>query len=217
MLPFCVTILCYHFVLPFCVAILCCHFVLLVFLYFHCSGAMVDFEGRLNHTPLHYSSSAGHVDITAMLLKHNANPMKKNTKKQTPYHLAFKNDRREILDMLTEALPSSVKPYCLKGTYHSESEQIVTSMGFISLSEEEMKLATGSRDCLVSYITILCFSPSPLPSPPLSRHTFLSLSLLSLFPPPPLSLFTPHLSLSFLLSLSSPLSLFPSIILQFTI
>ena len=76
--------------------------------------------------------------------------MKKNSKKQTAYHLAFKNNKREVLELITEALPPSLKPYCLKGSHHSESEQIVTSVNFVLASEEEIKLVAGSRDCLVS-------------------------------------------------------------------
>ena len=40
----------------------------------HISAAMVDFEGYQNHTPLHYASSAGHMDIVELLLQRNANP-----------------------------------------------------------------------------------------------------------------------------------------------
>ena len=114
------------------------------------SAAMVDFEGSLNHTPLHFASMGGHTEIVKKLLSYNANPMKKNSKKETAYHLAFLNNKTEVMDMLAASLPVSVRPYALLGTYQSENEQLVTSVSFIGTGDKEIKLATGSRDCMVS-------------------------------------------------------------------
>lgn len=115
------------------------------------SKALVDFEGSQGHTPLHYATSAGHTEIVETLLKHNANPMKKNSTKQTPYHLAFINNHQDVLDTLKQSLTPPNKPYTLRGTYHAESEQIVTSLSFISDKDHGLKLAAGFRDCHVSY------------------------------------------------------------------
>ena len=111
---------------------------------------MVDFEGSQSHTPLHFASMGGHTDIVEKLLSYNANPMKKNSKKQTAYHLAFLNDKTEVMDVLAASLPVSVRPYAILDYYQSESEQLVTSVSFVGSSDKEIKLATGSRDCMVS-------------------------------------------------------------------
>ena len=116
-------------------------------------NATVDFEGGLKYTPLHYAASAGHSEIVKILLQRGANPMKKTLTNETPYHLAFKNDKTDVLKLLYDALPTRHKPYDPRESIEIPSQQVITSLTFISSNQsekKEMKLVAGSRDCLVS-------------------------------------------------------------------
>ena len=79
--------------------------------------------------------------------------MKKTLTNETPYHLAFKNDKTDVLKLLYDALSTRHKPYDFRESIEVPSEQVITSLTFISSNqsdEKEMKLVAGSRDCLVS-------------------------------------------------------------------
>ena len=81
--------------------------------------------------------------------------MKKTLTNETPYHLAFKKDKTDVLKLLYDALPTRQKPYDSRESIEIPSEQVITSLTFISSNqsdEKEMKLVAGSRDCLVSIV-----------------------------------------------------------------
>lgn len=120
-------------------------------------NAIIDFEGGLKYTPLHYAASAGHSEIVKILLQRGANPMKKTLTNETPYHLAFKNDKTDVLKLLYDALSTRHKPYDFRESIEVPSEQVITSLTFISSNqsdEKEMKLVAGSRDCLTRIFNV---------------------------------------------------------------
>eukprot|EP00826_Nyctotherus_ovalis_P060548 TRINITY_DN850_c0_g2_i14.p1 TRINITY_DN850_c0_g2~~TRINITY_DN850_c0_g2_i14.p1 ORF type:complete len:274 (-),score=75.18 TRINITY_DN850_c0_g2_i14:141-962(-) len=63
-------------------------------------GAEVNSEDTIGQTALFYSAREGHREVSEVLIRNKALVNKQDKRHQTPYHLAKKNNRIEVMNLL---------------------------------------------------------------------------------------------------------------------
>ena len=116
------------------------------------------------------AAEAGHADVVELLLRRGADPLRKCKSNKNVYELAFDNNHKKTMEVISKGLPPRLQPYTPCQSTILDSNQVVTSLSFLH-GDYHDKLISGSRDCLVSQlhnhlmcVLIMGFSLMPIPN-----------------------------------------------------